>query len=194
MGASADDICRPPLTTDREERYHYFISLILDLAVCPFARYTSGVTQPESTTWTLHLAARQPGRAIVALVIIFLTLFAVAFFMQGWNLGGKILILALAVLLLLSSIAEFLFPVTYTLDAEGAHVRLPGSHRVLAWNRVRRVYLRLDGIKLSPLAARGWIESYRGVFLRTPSRDEVLEQVRAWLDAAGVTPEIEEDR
>jgi len=152
------------------------------------------MSNPEPTTWTLHLAARRPGRAIVALIIIFLTLFAVAFFTQGWNLGGKILILGLAVLLLLSSIAEFMFPVTYTLDAEGAHARLPGSHRVLAWNRVRRVYLRPDGIKLSPLAARGWIESYRGVLLRTPSRDEVLEQVRAWLDAAGVSPEIEEDR
>ncbi|MHB9109327.1 MAG: hypothetical protein ACYDCO_19910 [Armatimonadota bacterium] len=153
------------------------------------------MTQPKSTTWTLHLAVRRPGRAIVSLLIIFITLFAVAAFVpDAWGLGGKILMLGLAVMLLLSSIAEFLLPVTYTLDAEGAHARLPGSHRVLAWDRVRRVYLRPDGIKLSPLAARGWIESYRGVFLRTPERDAVLEQVRAWLDAAGVSPEIEEEK
>ena len=129
----------------------------------------------------------------MALLIIFFTLFAVeAFIPDAWGLGGKLLMLGLAALLLLSSIAEFLLPVTYTLDAEGAHARLPGSHRMLAWNRVRRVYLQPNGIKLSPLAARGWVESYRGVLLRTPRRDEVLAQVRAWLDAAGVSPEIEE--
>lgn len=153
------------------------------------------MTQPEPRSWTLHLAAHQPVRAIVALLIIVFTLFAVeAFIPAAWGLGGKILILGLAVVLLVSSIAEFLLPVTYTLDAEGAHARLPGSHRLLAWSRVRCVYLRPDGIKLSPLAARGWIESYRGVLLRTTQRDEVLAQVRAWLDAVGVSPEIVEER
>jgi len=152
------------------------------------------VTTPEPTSWTLHLVARRPARAIVALVIIFFALFGAAAFMPAqWGVGGKVLILCLAGILLLSSIAEFLLPVTYTLDAGGAHARLPGTHRVLAWNRVRRVYLQRDGIKLSPLTARGWMESYRGVFLRTPRREAVLEQVRAWLDAAGVSPEISED-
>jgi hypothetical protein len=153
------------------------------------------VTSPESTSWTLHLAAHRPARAIVAIIIIFFALYGVALFIPpDWSAGGKAVILCLAGLLLLISIAEFLLPVTYTLDAEGAHARLPGTHRVLAWNRVRRVYLQPDGIKLSPLAARGWVESYRGVLLRTQRRDVVLEQVRAWLDAAGVTPMFEEEQ
>jgi len=132
---------------------------------------------------------------LLAVLVIFFALYGIALFIPPeWGVGGKTAILCLAGILLLSAIAEFLFPVTYTLDADGAHARLPGTHRVLAWNRVRRVYLRPDGIKLTPLAARGWIESYRGVFLRAPERDAVLQQVRAWLDAAGVMPVIEEDR
>lgn len=152
------------------------------------------MTQPDPTSWTQHLAARRPARAVLAVLIIFFALYGVALFIPPqWGVAGKVVILSLAALLLLSSIAEFLLPVTYTLDADGAHARLPGAHRVLAWNRVRRVYLLPDGIKLSPLVARGWMESYRGVLLRTNRREEVLQQVRAWLDAAGASPEIEED-
>jgi len=149
---------------------------------------------PEPTSWTLHLAARRPLRAAAAVIIIIFALYGIsAFIPAGWGVGGKVLILGLSGFLLVSAIAEFLLPVTYTLDAEGAHVRLPGSHRVMAWDRVRRVYLQPDGIKLSPLVARGWLESYRGVFLRTPRREAVLVQVRAWMEAAGVTPVIEEE-
>ena len=152
------------------------------------------VTSPEPTSWTLHLAARRPARAIAAILLIVFALFGVAALLPaGWDTVGKAVMLLLASLLLFASIAEFLLPVTYTLDAEGAHARLWGSHRVLPWNRVRRVYLQRDGIKLSPLTTRGWAESYRGVFLRTPRREAVLEQVRAWLEAAGASPEISDE-
>ena len=59
---------------------------------------------------------------------------------------------------------------------------------------MRRVYLRPDGIKLSPLTTRGWAESYRGVLLREADRGALLARVQAWLDAAGVHPEIIEER
>ena len=153
------------------------------------------MTSPQPTTWTVHLAARRPGKTTAALVLIVIALFAVAGLVpRQWGVGGLMLMLLLAGALLVGSIAEFLFPVTYTLDADGAHVRLPGSHRLLAWGRVRRVERRRDGIKLSPLLARNWVESYRGVFLRASGSDTIMEQVRAWLDAAGVTPVIGEER
>lgn len=138
----------------------------------------------ESTTWTIHLAARHPGRTVAALATIILGLFAFAAFSVHW------VVLLLAGLLLVGSIAEFLLPVTYTLDAEGAHMRHLGSHRILPWTRVRRVYLRRNGIKLSPLPYENWIEAYRGVMLRTPDPDAAYARVRLWLEAAHVAPEI----
>lgn len=145
-------------------------------------------------SWTIHLAARRPGRAVVALVFILLALFAVAAWVPAaWGVGGKVLFILLAGVLLLGSIAEFLFPVTYTLNADGVHARYPGSYRVLAWSRVRRVYLRPNGIKLSPLVMQNWAESYRGVMLRTSERDAVLANIRAWLADAGANPEIIEE-
>jgi hypothetical protein len=153
------------------------------------------MTEPEPMTWTIHLAAQRPGRAAVAVLLIVLALFAVSVLAPAqWGEGGRVLMLLLTALLLFAAIAEFLLPVTYTLNAAGAQARLPGSTRVLSWTRVRRVYLRPDGIKLSPLVASGWMEQYRGVFLRTYDREAVLSTVRAWLADAGVTPEfIEED-
>lgn len=144
--------------------------------------------------WSVHLAARRPGRAVVVLLVILFALFGVAALVpHSWNAAGRILLVVLSAILLLGSIAEFLLPVTYTLDEAGAHARYWGSHRVISWARVRRVYLRSDGIHLSPLAARSWADAYRGVTLRTPARDAVLAQVRDWLDDAGVTPEISEE-
>ena len=152
------------------------------------------MTTPETTSWTVHLAAHRPGRAVVTVIIIIFALFGVAALVPPqWDTASKVMMLLLAGVLLFSSVAEFLLPITYTLDGEGAHARILFTHRVLAWNRVRRVYLERNGIKLSPLAARNWIESYRGVYLRTPLRDAILAQVCAWLESAGVTPTISEE-
>lgn len=133
------------------------------------------------------MAAQYPGKAVTAVAVIIFGLFAIA------ALGAPWLVVALAALLLFGSIAEFLLPVTYTLDADGAHARHLGSHRILPWERLRRVYLRPNGIKLSPLTVSGWADAYRGVMLRTPDRDAALAQVRAWMQAAGVSPEIIEE-
>lgn len=151
------------------------------------------MTQPETTTWTVHLAARRPGKAVVAVIIVALALSGVAMLASSWGPSGVLLIVLLSALLLLGSIAEYLLPVTYTLDASGAHSRLFGSRRTLPWANVRRVYLRPDGIKLSPLTGKNWAESYRGVMLRSDDHDALLAELRAWFAAMSITPEIIEE-
>lgn len=147
------------------------------------------MVSPTPTTWTIHLAARRPGRAVAAVLVIVLALFGVAALApREWGTIGTALAVVVAAVLLLGAIAEFLLPVTYTLDGDGAHVRMLGRrHRLLPWRRVRRVYLRQNELTLSPRATRGWMDQYRGVSLRTFDRDAVLAQVRAWLQEAGVT-------
>ncbi len=108
-------------------------------------------------------------------------------------LGVPALLVVLAAVLLFGSIAEFLLPVTYALDADGAHARFLLAHRILPWTQVRRVYLVPDGIKLSPLAVRSWAEGYRGVLLRTPDRDAVLAQIHAWVEQTGSPPVMDEE-
>lgn len=153
------------------------------------------MTSPEPTRWTLHLAARRPARAVALGAILLLGLFAVAALTpREWGGSGMLLVMVISAVVLISAVAEFLFPVTYTLDADGVHARWVGNRRSLSWQHVRRVYLRPDGIQLSPLTTRGWVESYRGILLRTTERDTVLQELRAWWSVAGVTPVVSEDR
>ena len=145
------------------------------------------MTEPEVAQWRIHRAARYPARAVVALVVILLALFAIQ------AIGRSTLLTILAAVLLIGSIADYLFPTVYTLDKDGAHARHVFSHRLLPWSRVRRVYLRRNGIKLSPLVVAGWVEPYRGVLLQTMDRDATLTAIRQWLISAGVNPEIREE-
>lgn len=146
------------------------------------------MTEPTPTTWTIHLAARRPGRAIAAGVAIALALFAVR------ALGGSPSLIILAALFLLIATAEFFLPITYTLNADGINISYPGHRRRLPWKSVRRVYLLPNGIQLSPLDVRSWRESFRGVLLRTDRRDELLVQLQAWLHTMGISPEFVEER
>jgi hypothetical protein len=82
---------------------------------------------------------------------------------------------------LLLSVSEFLFPVRYALSARGASARHGLTALEIAWADVRHAYLTGDGVKLSPLRARGSrLEPLRGVYLRfgDGNREQVIAAVR----------------
>ena len=86
--------------------------------------------------------------------------------------------------LFVSALADYLFPVRFEIDAEGATCRTLAGRTRITWDRVRKYYLDDGGIKLSPLARQGRLESYRGVYLRFGgNRDEVIRVVRRIRDA-----------
>jgi hypothetical protein len=152
------------------------------------------MTTPTPTSWTVHLAAAAPRRAAVAVGVILLALMGVALLVpENLGVGGRLAFIGAAAAALLGAVADFLFPVTYTLDAAGAHQRVLGRHRLLPWSRVQRVYLSRIGIQLSPLAAPSWREGLQSLTLRAPDPTVCWTQVRAWLAAAGVEPDIREE-
>jgi hypothetical protein len=167
----------PLLDISRESRHCKALNLL-----------TPSLTQPEPTCWTIHLAARHPGRAVVALLAIIFGLFALhALGEHSW------LALAIAGGILFASIGEFFFPVTYRLDSAGAQAQLLGTRRCFPWARVRRVYLRRSGIQLSPFSRENWLDQYRGITLRSDDPAALLAQIRLWLQHTGVTAEIIEE-
>lgn len=78
---------------------------------------------------------------------------------------GSLLLGVLAGLLLLGSIADYLLPIRYSLDGEGATARALWHQRHLSWSEVRRVIRDDLGVKLSPLARPSRLDSYRGIYL-----------------------------
>lgn len=138
-----------------------------------------GADAPETLEWRVHLAARQPGRAVLAV--------ALAVVVGAWALYlfGSPGTAVAATGLLIGAIGEFLFPVTYRLTPEGAEARNPFYWRKIAWGEVRRVYSGPEAVKLSPLPYGGPREAFRGVVLRCEeNREAVLAAVERYRDAA----------
>lgn len=130
--------------------------------------------------WTIHLARRRPGRALAALVIVAAGAVAAAVAFQGLWAG------ILAAVLLVGAIGDFLFPVRYTLNAEGAQARGLVMRRRIAWRQVRRVARDRLGVKISPLPRPSRLEAYRGIYLWFENNaDEVMEFIARHTEAVG---------
>lgn len=133
---------------------------------------------PE-TEWTVHLAARQPGRAaLVVGAILAAGIWAAYVFRHPVGF-------LMAAGLLAGAVSDFLFPVRYRLTAEHAEARGPLTWRRIEWQEVKRVYVGKEEIKLSPLKHGGPREAFRGVVLRVNGDVEpVLAAIRAFRKAA----------
>jgi len=129
--------------------------------------------EKEILCWEVHLASRQRGHAFLTLsaIVSMLVIAQIAF-------HAPLLTIAAAVVLI-SSVAEFLFPVRYMLTDRGAHARSLTAHHFLEWRRVQKAYLAPDGVKLSPFRNPSRLEPFRGVFLRfNGQREEIIAAIR----------------
>lgn len=91
---------------------------------------------------------------------------------------------AIAAAFLLGSLARYLVPTRYELDAAGVSVRFLGHGRSVAWAAVRRVGVHPEGVQLSPFERASRLEAFRGIFLRfAGNRDEVVSFVERQMAA-----------
>lgn len=124
---------------------------------------------------------REPGRAKVLVPCLGGAL------LLGLLLFHNLALALLPVVVFGLSLSDFLFPVRYTLTAQGVQARSLVSHLEMSWADVRHAYLAEEGIKLSPLRRRDsrW-EPLRGLFLRfdTENRDAVIDGVKQLREAA----------
>ena len=72
----------------------------------------------------------------------------------------------LSMLILTVSLGVFFFPTTYTLTEEALTVEFLGTKQVKKWGGFARVLPENNGIFLSPFPRKGFLEHYRGVFVR----------------------------
>jgi hypothetical protein len=123
--------------------------------------------------WSVHLARRQPRKTAWLLAMIGFA--AVA---AGVGFGSVVLGL-LAGVLLVASVADYLFPVRYTMDSDGVSARGLWQRRHMKWRQVRRVIRDEAGVKLSPLPRPSRLDAYRGIYawIREHDQDEVMAAI-----------------
>ncbi len=108
-------------------------------------------------TWSVHPARERPLRACLAVVVIILLAIGAGLFGGSifWGLG--------AVLLMVAGLNCFLFPSTFSIDADGVEASYLLKKQRLAWNRIRRFLHDDYGGYLSTRAQRSWTDGYRGI-------------------------------
>ena len=109
--------------------------------------------------WTIHLSRRLPLQAAAAVALIAAASLAAGYGFQSLLLG------LLAAALLIASVSDYLFPLSFTLSDEAAEARGPLHRRRIPWPQVRRVARDDLGVKLSPLPQPSRLDAFRGIYL-----------------------------
>lgn len=128
--------------------------------------------------WTAHPARRRPDDAMLAAFVVLATAYAVLVSL------GSALLAALAVVLLVASIAPFLAPTRYRLDDERISERRLWVRRSRAWAELRRVEVGAAAARVSPYARPRWLDRYRAITVILPvpgdgaDRDDVVRALR----------------
>ncbi|MFQ3549330.1 MAG: hypothetical protein SNJ70_06230 [Armatimonadota bacterium] len=127
--------------------------------------------------WTIHLGKKYPNKLAVSIIAV-LFVFIVALISYGIGLA------VIAAIILLASISEFVFPVSYTITTESASSTCLFRKTEINWENVRNYYLDDDGIKLSPLKTKSRMEVFRGVYLRFDNnKEQIIQKVKQCRDA-----------
>ena len=126
--------------------------------------------------WTVHLVRQSPEK-LAWIIPLFL---GACFCGLTWMglLGILVVVVALT-----TTLADFLFPMRYTLTSERAICRRTFGVTEIRWENVKRYYIDDQGIKLSPLRRLTRLEAYRGVYLRfNDNKEEIIEAVKSLRD------------
>lgn len=110
--------------------------------------------------WRVHLLMRS--RQSLPLLLLTLLFADVCV----WFIFGAWMPVLAATLLLLGSVRDYLFPLSYTLDDEKATATGFLTHATIRWSEVKRVAVGKPGILLSPYAEPSRLDSFRGILLR----------------------------
>ena len=121
-------------------------------------------------SWRYHPAAKDKAKtSLVASVIL-----AFGFFVLWYS--QSVIFAFLAALILTASLGVFFFPTRYTLAEEGLTVEFLGTKQFKKWGSFVRAEPEKNGIFLSPFARKGFLEHYRGIFVRYDGNKEEVDR------------------
>lgn len=109
--------------------------------------------------WTAHPARRRPRDLALVAAVLFLTAGAVLVSFES------LFMTALAAVIVVLSIASFLFPTHYRLSEEGIEERRLGMRRARRWVDLRRLEIGRGAALVSPFARKSWLDRSRGFLL-----------------------------
>ncbi|HLK57724.1 MAG TPA: hypothetical protein VKU00_14255 [Chthonomonadaceae bacterium] len=146
-----------------------------------------GTPEADATpllAWQVHLLRRYPQRLPILIVTLLLGAGCV------WMVFHHPLPVLAAVLLLLGSVREYLFPVDYWITTQEASARGPGLRGTVLWKEVRRCLREKQAVTLTPLAKPSRLDAFRGVTLRFAPKGQPGDRASVLQVVARCAPEL----
>jgi hypothetical protein len=110
--------------------------------------------------WTCHPARDRPRDVALVAAVVLVTAGAVLASFESWFFA------ALAVVIVLASVAGFVLPTRYCLSEEGVEERRLFRHRFRPWAELRRLELGPRAALVSPFSRPTWLDRHRALVLR----------------------------
>jgi hypothetical protein len=125
---------------------------------------------PEEIRWRVHPLTENAWKSLLLWLIIAATGIG-AYQWTGWPGMG-----AIAVVLLVVSMAPYIFPTNYLMDVDGIEITFIGVKRFREWTEFRNFLPHKDGVHLSTFKRPNAMEAFRGSYIRFKpgNREEVL--------------------
>ena len=124
---------------------------------------------PAEYRWRVHLLTENIWKSILLAVIIAGTCIG-AWQWTGWP-GMALLVL----IVLVVSMAPYLFPVVYRVDGEGIEIWFLRVRTFRSWEEFRNFYPHSDGVHLSTFRKPSGLDAFRGSYIRfAPSNRELV--------------------
>ena len=134
--------------------------------------------------WRVHLLRRTPQRLPLLLAAILCAALCV------WLIFRSPLPALAAILLLVGSISEYLFPIAYRITPEGIAADAPTSHLRLRWKEARRCLAAADSMTITPLPVPSRLDAFRGVTLRFATEGEPGDRASVLAAVAQYAPDL----
>jgi hypothetical protein len=136
---------------------------------------------PDELSWQVHLFKENAWLSVLLVAIIVVTLVGVWIWMPEYP--GVVL---LAAVLLVGSVAPYLFPIHYHLTDGGIEIAFLGVRTFRGWKDFRNFYPHKVGVHLSTFRRPSSLDPFRGSFIRFApgNRDSVLRFLNAHIKRA----------
>lgn len=115
---------------------------------------------PEEMAWRVHPLAESVWRSALLIGIITVTCIG-AWLFTGWP--GMAIV---ALIVLVISLAPYLFPVHYRMDSRGIEIVFLGVRSLRAWEELKNFYPHDVGVHLSTFRRPSGLDAFRGSFIR----------------------------
>ena len=128
------------------------------------------INEPEEIRWRVHPFTENYFRSAVLVLIIIATCVGV------WIWSGMVGMIFPALILLIVSVAPYLFPVNYRMNGDGIEIVFLKVKTFRAWDEFRNFYSHDVGVHLSTFRKPSGLDPFRGSFIRFApgNRDIVL--------------------